>query len=244
MIHTQHQTSARTPILPNFAATAAKPAALQSVIEKLVAEYIETHRACDAAFSAMSKAETAAVIPVPAAIRATKASRRDVMDYGLGKTRRPIQTGEISRAINSVKNNTCKREDLPGGLMRLTTSRNFSAKNRVTFPLSPAQKRQIARLEAMLPIAVKYQADCKAAMKAHRCDELRLEAERLSDRLTPIMKKVAKLQSKTLVDVVAKCRLYEFDNELDASSEVALSITRDLQRLHEKGIRCLCGLPV
>jgi hypothetical protein len=231
MLVEQLQISTSTPAI-NFATPGTIRPARQSTIQKLCAEYERTLAAFKSAHAAFAQAETAAHKArqrPDSLIRPTKRNFDDVFCNVHGGKRRPITSSEILNEIAGLRSNSVKEGKSNGA--RVVT---FSDAG---FPLTPKQKARLARVEARLPLARAYEAECAAVEKRFRVKELDAAAQVPSRKLEPLALRIAALPSENRQDLLAKARLCELDPDVSSVGEdVALSIARDFARLAAAGL--------
>jgi len=220
------RTSTGAPVV-NFAAPAACQPARQSTIQKLCAEYERTLTAFKTAHDAYVQAENAEMDERPRADSLIRPTKRNLADVGVhvkyaGK-RIPIKSSEIRREIKCVRNNKTKFEQ-SGKTHTVIMSDKV-------FPLTRAQRAQLARLEARLPIALAYEAQCAANTKRLRVNELHRAAKVQSDMLTPMMQRLTDMAAQSRTDLLAKARIFEIDPDMAESDELGVSIARDVRNL-------------
>jgi hypothetical protein len=208
------RTSTGAPVI-NFAAPAACQPARQSTIQKLCAEYERTLTAFKTAHDAYVQAENAEMDGRPRADSLIRPTRRNLADVGAdvkdaGK-RIPIMSREIRREIKCVRNNKIISDKV--------------------LPLTRAQRAQLARLEARLPIALAYEAQCAANAKRLRINELRRATNALSDKLPPLMQRLTDVPARSRTDLLAKARIFEIDPDMAESDKLGISIARDVRNL-------------
>jgi hypothetical protein len=220
------RTSTGAPVI-NFAAPAACQPARQSTIQKLCAEYERTLTAFKTAHDAYVQAENAEMDGRPRADSLIRPTRRNLADVGAdvkdaGK-RIPIMSREIRREIKCVRNNKTKLE-------QSGQTRTVIISDKV-LPLTRAQRAQLARLEARLPIALAYEAQCAANAKRLRINELRRATNALSDKLPPLMQRLTDVPARSRTDLLAKARIFEIDPDMAESDKLGISIARDVRNL-------------
>ena len=220
------RTSTGAPVI-NFAAPAVCQPTRQSTIQKLCAEYERTLNAFNTAHDACVQAENAEIDERPRADSLIRPTKRNLADVGAhvkdaGK-RIPIMSREIRRAVKCVRNNKTKLE-------RSGQTRTVIISDKV-LPLTGAQRAQLTRLEARLPIALAYEAQCIANAKRLRVNELNRAASVLSDKLPPLMQRLTDTPAQSRADLLAKARIFEIDPDMAKSDELGVSIARDVRNL-------------
>lgn len=225
MIHTQHQNSRTSILPPNFAAAAEKPAR-QSLVQRLCADYTRKFGAFNGRLDAHYENEReakAAEPAMPAVLRPNKRNRSVLpawMTIGF-----VIRSNQILSAIKGITENNVKREGSHDNLPMVITM------TKEPLPPSAKDKARLSRLQTMLQVAQKYEAQCDAIQKRFRVQQSEDFALELNDDLLRIGRRIAKTPSKSIEDVAAKARVYALDPGNEPMADIALSLAADLARL-------------
>jgi hypothetical protein len=215
------QTTTGAPVI-NFAAFQPR----KSAVQKLCAKYEATLTEFKVKHGAYAEADDAFHKAMPSAPRSIQATKRNLadLDYSIPGPRRAINSGEIRRSIEDIKNNTVQTD--------VTDGRRITIVSDVPFPLSKKQRARLARLEAKLPVALAYEAKCDALHTRFRVDELDEAARVPSSKLGTLAAKIADTPSQDRNDLLAKARIIELDPDMaEVSEDIGLSLAQDFIRL-------------